>query len=226
VSAYVLAQRSAPQHQPRHTVPLSSPHKINQNRTSVKSQDAWPHTPKPGAAQSAPARSGVGLDQPSFVYRITLNESLFSTSLRSLGGPTLTPALTPSKPSRCGPCVRQSVLCHLAIAGIWKTGAGSIYQARPRRPRSPCRRKQQERQIVAGHGTLGSSTASALEGGQRYLGVELTAEGWRKENGSWSLSIRPYTGRTLSAHSFRFLANKQPPDSRRRCCVRGACRTR
>jgi hypothetical protein len=84
------------------------------------------HTPKPLRAQSDPAPSGVGLDQPSFTSRITLNESLFSTSLRSLGGPTTTPVLTPPKTSRCGPSVRQSDLSSLAPLV-------AIHQAQPRR---------------------------------------------------------------------------------------------
>ena len=60
-----------------------------------------------------PAPSGVGGHQPSFVCRTTLNESLFSTSLRSLGRPTDTPALTPPKASPCGtarPSVRLVLL--------------------------------------------------------------------------------------------------------------------
>jgi len=63
-----------------------------------------------------PAPSGDGGHQPSFVCRTTLNESLFSTSLRSLGRPTTTPALTPPKASPCGaarPSVRLVLLgCH------------------------------------------------------------------------------------------------------------------
>jgi hypothetical protein len=94
---------SAPQYQPRHTVPLSSIHDIFQNRYPVRLQHGRLAQSEARRRPVRPSSSGVGLDQPSFVYRTTLNESLFSTSLRSLGGPTLTPALTPPKPARCGP---------------------------------------------------------------------------------------------------------------------------
>ena len=86
------------------------------------------HTPKPLRAQSDPAPSGVGLDQPSFTSRITLNESLFSTSLRSLGGPTTTPVLTPPKTSRCGPSVRQSDLSSLAPASSDTLSTAKAFQ--------------------------------------------------------------------------------------------------
>jgi hypothetical protein len=115
-------------------------------------QRSGSHTPKPRRAQLDPARGGVGLDQPSFASRITLNESLFSTSLRSLGGPTAAPALTRPKTSRCGPAVRQSVLSSLAPASTNTPSTAKAFQ-KPvsTQPDSPSRLLQ----IVAGHGMLG-----------------------------------------------------------------------
>jgi hypothetical protein len=110
----------SPQYRPRRPVPPNSAHQAHQARQrhaaafAASCNFSGSHTPKPQHAQSYPAPSGVGLDQPSFASRITLNESLFSTSLRSLGGPTTTPVLTPPKTSRCGPSVRQSDLSSLA----------------------------------------------------------------------------------------------------------------
>jgi hypothetical protein len=162
--------------------------RIVQNRHPVRLQDGWLAQSEARRRPVRPSSSGVGLDQPSFVYRTTLNESLFSTSLRSLGGPTLTPALTPPKPARCGPSCPSIRLVLLGyrwrMDDSFRINIPSTAKASQLSVSPQTTSQSRLHLIVAGHGMLGPSTlkpsphllcvSAALDGGQRYLGVELT----------------------------------------------------
>ena len=118
----------SPQYRPRRCVPPSNALQRHAEAFAASRSLSGSYTPKPPCAQSNPTPSGAGLDQPSFGSRITLNESLFSTSLRSLGRPTSTPVLTPPKTSRCGQSVRQSDLSSLAPASSDTPSTAKAFQ--------------------------------------------------------------------------------------------------